>query len=71
LKLSISLNAETPHWDALGDSIHSALALEFLPLLLDIGLEATSQPMRQSAEVTGKITPGIPDLELSSEILPL
>jgi hypothetical protein len=47
LKLSISLNAETPHWDALGDSIHSALALEFLPLLLDIGLEATSQPMRQ------------------------
>jgi len=66
LKLSISVNAETPHE---GDSTHSALALEFHPLLPDIGLEATSQPMRQSAEVTGKITPGIPDLELSSESL--
>jgi hypothetical protein len=54
---------------ALLDSTHSALALEFLPLLLDIGRKVTSQPMRQSSEVTGKITPGIPDLELWSEIL--
>ena len=51
------------------DSTHSALALGFLPLLLGFGRDVTSQPIRQSAEVTGKITPGIPDLELSREIL--